>query len=988
MTFAAMSIATDNGATVALRAACRIGNVLIPSPVDFSVQILGCPPGQVPLGYRCTACSDGLFSHGGADVQCNPCPRQGAVCRGGILRLADNFYRPPSEAALPIASNSTLIPCPITGTCLFNASAAAASGSVTSSIAGSSSSSSANLGADAFYCADGYAGPLCSVCDRADGYSRFGTACAPCWDPFASRMAVALILLLIIGLLFAVASMTGSEGTRSPGSIALRILLTYVQSLGAIRAFRAGGSELFKQAFSFTEVVSASPFSSGPVDCALGWSWLTRFLITETMPFLAAIGVIISFLAIVVVGSFRCRCLDGVRRAVTCPSWKSICWCCTGAAVGAAAPLAQTARRSQTVAGDSFGRTRRVSATMQAAAAAATTIRNWRSALYTFWLQRKHVTVTIYLLAFGYAPMVTTAIRALDCDEQPIDGILYLRSDRAVVCGSAAHRLASAVALTVIIGVGVGFPLWLFLSLWRASVRKLQQPGFRAAWGSLSDGYRWLDGYAPSSMAARSYHRPANTSGGTTSSTVAGDRIGGGGGVGAVAAAAQSGSAAQSSRLPVRLGMESKLETQRAPLGTSPLSAAAPSQQQTAGADPEELCWRQRQQAWASCCDWRQRGISCCGRRFCKSGVIFRHLLWYESTVLVRKLVLVVLATLVTDAAVQLSGVAALMLGCLLLQLQLVPYSRRLFNWLETAALFSALSTAIISSVLLRSTAEADQDALQAAASTVTGDAALSVSSSASSASGFGLASKEAAATAFLVILNSATLALLCVTVAWLYVSDCLRSPAVHKAMTGVSGRLRLLSNRNMLVGSTRALQQTGQASPQAAGLEMSSKAALPASAAADTDTVVGNPLAAALPRMSTAAAVAPDPAFRASATLSSGGHTVAESGVTMVISPLLSHNITGQPPRPARVLPSARVVLSDRELSRFDSGRVIVRRPGPGVREDIGSAAAVSDSSAAPSSTATPLPSSSTPLAGLMRAQAVSSSDLRAAFAPVAGRR
>lgn len=145
-----MSIATDNGVTVSLRAACRIGNVLVPTPSDFAVQILGCPAGKVPLGYRCTACSDGLFSRGGADTQCSACPRRGAVCSGGILRLADNFYRPPSEAALPIVSNSTLIPCPVPGTCLFNTSSAAGAGAG----AGAGISSSLAGAPEAFYCAD------------------------------------------------------------------------------------------------------------------------------------------------------------------------------------------------------------------------------------------------------------------------------------------------------------------------------------------------------------------------------------------------------------------------------------------------------------------------------------------------------------------------------------------------------------------------------------------------------------------------------------------------------------------------------------------------------------------------------------------------------------------------------------------------------------------------------------------------------------------
>lgn len=786
--FTRLAIASDNGLTVALQAECRIGCVLIPSPVDFSVRILGCPPGQAPVGFACKPCRDGLFSRGGADRECNACPRRGAACRGGSLLLAQGFYRPPSEAALPIASNSTLIPYPIAGTCLFNSSA----DGVASTVAGG-----------AFTCAEGYSGPLCSVCDRSNGYARFGAACGRCWSPAASGLVVALAIIAIVAALIIVAAMSGSQGSRSPGSIALRILLTYVQSLGAIRAFRAGGSELFKQAFSFTEIVSASPFSSGPIDCALGWSWLTRFLVTETMPFLAAVGVILCFLVLITARSARCNAA-ATKLCRSCSARRS------GKSVVAASalpPAQATSTPSPAIDSSAAVPTASSSASSNSTAStSASASGGWRASIHAFWLQRKHVTVTIYLLAFGFAPMVTTAFRALDCDEEAIDGVRYLHSDRTVACDSRAHSFARAVAISVIIIVGVGFPLWLFLSLWRASVRKLQQPGFRAAWGSLSDGYRWLSDKDSGSSDRLLLHQPKVAVDDAASASSVVWHAGG--------------SATSRSKQRTSASASASIGEAADSFGSSRVSAS----------DREPLpcgcCERHCNSAARCCCGWRQRGISCCGRRYCKSGILFRHLLWFESVILLRKLILVLLATLVADASVQLSGVAALMLACLLLQLQLMPYSRWIFNALETAALLSALATAIVSAVLLRSTAEAEA----AAAAGLLGGGPASVtagtdggsvtgigSGSSGLASGFTFAGKETAATVILIILNGATLALLCVTVAWLYVSDCLRSPAVHKAMAGLQSRMMGLRTKGY---SAQKQAGASQATP-AAGVQM-----------------------------------------------------------------------------------------------------------------------------------------------------------------------
>jgi hypothetical protein len=119
----------------------------------------------------------------------------------------------------------------------------------------------------------------------------FGFACAPCWSPAAGLALVALLFLLLAALLLgsawlvwvkldAHATAGGGRGANSnapaaqaaaagapssrTASIALRLLLTHVQFLGAMQAFKSSSLVQFREATGWTSTVSASPFSLGP----------------------------------------------------------------------------------------------------------------------------------------------------------------------------------------------------------------------------------------------------------------------------------------------------------------------------------------------------------------------------------------------------------------------------------------------------------------------------------------------------------------------------------------------------------------------------------------------------------------------------------------------------------------------------------------------------------------------------------------------------
>ena len=64
-------------------------------------------------------------------------------------------------------------------------------------------------------------------------------------------------------------------------------------------------------------------------------------------------------------------------------------------------------------------------------------------------------------------------------------------------------------------------------------------------------------------------------------------------------------------------------------------------------------------------------------------GPLPRHMLWWEAVVLLRKALLALIATLITNAFMQITAVAVLMLACLILQLVAEPYARPHLNGLE-----------------------------------------------------------------------------------------------------------------------------------------------------------------------------------------------------------------------------------------------------------------------------------------------------------------
>lgn len=123
--------------------------------------------------------------------------------------------------------------------------------------------------------------------------------------------------------------------------------------------------------------------------------------------------------------------------------------------------------------------------------------RGCRARLAASWKSRAPVAVLLFMLQLpvAYMSVVSTCISVFDCT-QPIDGTSYLRGDLRFPCSGSAYTMIAFCAAAALLVVGLGFPLLIVWKLgWRrrgATLAKLQDPSFAAAWGFLYQGYHMM----------------------------------------------------------------------------------------------------------------------------------------------------------------------------------------------------------------------------------------------------------------------------------------------------------------------------------------------------------------------------------------------------------------------------------------------------------------------------------------------------------------
>jgi len=276
----------------------------------------------------------------------------------------------------------------------------------------------------------------------------------------------------------------------------------------------------------------------------------------------------------------------------------------------------------------------------------------FRTAVASWWASKRHLSTLLFVLFLAYMPIVSASLRALDCIA-PVAGVQYLRSDLRVECGVGEHAIARALAITVLVVLGAGFPAGLAWLLGTARNDQLVDPAFHATWGFLFDGYR-----APSRTLAPPLATPGRNS-------VSGSKVFGS--LRKVLAARKSLAATSGAVLTSGGSADSK-----AALAGASIRGA----RRRSSMMPERLT-----QSWVVSGDSR---------------------VWWEAIVLCRKAGVVLLAVTLTNPYLQCVGASLWFLGAFILQVRYAPYTKPLFNRLETASLVTTLLTAIISTALLQ----------------------------------------------------------------------------------------------------------------------------------------------------------------------------------------------------------------------------------------------------------------------------------------------
>lgn len=429
--FTEVAIIGTPGAQVLARISCSIGVFPIPPAIDFSVSVSGCSPGTELVQLLCRECPPGLFSLGGAD-SCRGCPTAGgAVCANGLVSLLPNVFIPPRQAKMPLGPDTQVLPC-------FNGEAC------------TSAQLDGTNGTVAVSCSRGYSGPLCGVCDESVGFARSGQTCAACWSTLANSVVFIGLLLGFSGALTFFA-MRPVSGQRKRSSIALRLLLGYVATVGALKSFKSGYTRAYRELTNWTDAVSSSsPLGIGSLQCLLRPTFLTQYLFIVLLPVVAAVLVVVTFIAATAVRHVRC----GGKAA---------------AAPMQASSEASSAMRRRGVVFDVAG---------------------FQRVVTSWWAEKRHIAAGVFLLTLAYMPAVSASLKALDCSV-PIDGVRYVVTDLSVPCGEGDHAIVRVLSYVVIACVGVGFPVAIFWVLASKSAADLADHDFHAKFGFLYDGYRF-----------------------------------------------------------------------------------------------------------------------------------------------------------------------------------------------------------------------------------------------------------------------------------------------------------------------------------------------------------------------------------------------------------------------------------------------------------------------------------------------------------------
>jgi len=99
-----------------------------------------------------------------------------------------------------------------------------------------------------------------------------------------------------------------------------------------------------------------------------------------------------------------------------------------------------------------------------------------------FFTQHRYLLTLAIVLFLTYMSLVNLAVNALECHDRPVGGVSYLEADLSVQCFTGRHLSVVGGAVALLLFVGAGLPLSIFVAL-RGAV---DRPSLRF----MSDGYR------------------------------------------------------------------------------------------------------------------------------------------------------------------------------------------------------------------------------------------------------------------------------------------------------------------------------------------------------------------------------------------------------------------------------------------------------------------------------------------------------------------
>mmetsp|Transcript_63054 Transcript_63054/g.167882 ORF Transcript_63054/g.167882 Transcript_63054/m.167882 type:complete len:825 (-) Transcript_63054:585-3059(-) len=544
---------SEKGGT-SLGDACALSPRGMFAPTEAATRAIECDGGyhQPAFGQaQCSPCAEGTFQADTGAADCLPCEvgrfstagaAQCAICAPGYYRphagsSADDCTSCDAIEGVTCGVNSTVDTLNVTSGFWRHATATTKTYECTTKEGWSSCRGGANAGNDGLgYCAAGYHGPKCEICDNDDAGPKvyFDGADARCHDcPDASVPALILvgILMVFVFLCYFMYVLL----TRPPKSLeaASRVFATFLSVLQDI------GPSKLKSAITFYQIIMSFPASFGlepvhfnlrlmiemfsffsfdwsevayPTGCLIG-GYVVRLLTVSLFPF--AVIVLVPFTMMIIITIVTALGLAGnnssqnsvvvAMEALTMSGRAS--FSSSGDALpqvdtpprAAAPPAAATTRESRkksltrSLSSRKFSLTsptrEMANAATQRAATAATRISKWNQRLLA-------VLPLVVFVIFLFVPSVSRTIfftwACVPFEVGPGPPVQYLRRDLSVICQSDDHNTMVALAIGLVFLWPIGMQLLLFMTLWvnRKDLRAGTDNKYSQATRFLTGGYK------------------------------------------------------------------------------------------------------------------------------------------------------------------------------------------------------------------------------------------------------------------------------------------------------------------------------------------------------------------------------------------------------------------------------------------------------------------------------------------------------------------